>query len=63
MLQSLPDPTTNKKGGHCSIVLSQDMLCLSTWLALANVGYAAADQPIANYISRPLQRGSKLFAK
>lgn len=56
MLHSLPDPTKNKKGGHCSIVLSQDMLCLSTWLALANVGYAAADQPIANYICKPLQR-------
>jgi len=63
ILHLLPDTAKNKKGGHCSVVLSQDMLCLSTWLALAIHGYAAADQPITNYITRPLQSGGKLFAE
>ena len=62
-LHLLPDHTKNKKGGHCPVLLSCDAMCLSVWLPLAIVHYAAAGQPITNFITRPLQIGSKLFAE
>ena len=34
-LHLLPDTTRNKKGGHCTVTLSCDVLCLSSWLQLA----------------------------
>ena len=62
-LHLLPDHTKNRKGGHCPITLSLDVLCMSTWLPLAIHAYAVAGQPITNFITRPLERGSKLFAE
>ena len=35
MLHLLPDQTKNNKRGHCSVTLSCDLLCFSTWLKLA----------------------------
>ena len=62
-LHLIPDHTKNKKGGHCSITLTCDVLCFSTWLQLAVHHYSAAGQPITNHITRPLQVGSKVFAE
>jgi len=62
-LHLLPDTTKNKKGGHCTVTLSCDVLCFSTWLQLAVHHYAAAGQPIINFITRPLQVGTKTYAE
>ena len=62
-LHLLPDYTKTKKGGHCSITLTCDVLCVSTWLGLAVHHYAEAGQPIINYITRPLQVGTNLYAE
>lgn len=62
ILHLLPDTTTNKKGGHCRIVLSCDILCLSSWLQRAMHHCAAAGQQSTNFITRPLAVGTKRFA-
>ena len=63
MLHLLPDTTKNKKGGHCIVTLTCDVLCMSTWLQLVVHYYVAAGQPITNFITRPLQVGTKLFTE
>ena len=63
VLHLLPDHTKNKKGGHCRVTLTCDALCLSTWLARAVQQHAEAGQPITNFITRPLQVGTNLFAE
>ncbi len=35
VLHLLPDPTKYKKGGHCKITLSRDVMCFSTWFQMA----------------------------
>ncbi len=62
-LHLLPDSTKNKKGGHCSISLTCDVLCFTTWLQLALHQYAVAGQPITDYLTRPLQVGTKVFSE
>ena len=62
-LHLLPDTTKNKKGGHCKITLSCDALCFSSWLQMSVHYYAAAGQPITNFITRPLAVGTKRFAE
>ncbi len=42
VLHLLPDPTKYKKGGHCKITLSRDVMCFSTWFQMA-VHYHAAE--------------------
>ena len=56
-----PDMTKNKKGGSCTIALTKDMLCISTWLPLAVDAYAEAQQPITNYVVRPSQPDQSSF--
>ena len=63
VLHLLPDHTKNKKGGHCRVTLTCDVMCLSTWLARAMQQHAEAGQPITNYLTRPLQVGTSLFAE
>ena len=63
ILHLLPDTIKNKKGGHSSVTLTCDLLCLSTWLQLAVAQYAAAGQPITNYLTRPLQVGTKTYTE
>lgn len=63
MLHLLPDTTKNKKGGHCMVILTYGALCMSTWLQLAVHHYAAAGQPITNFLTRPLQLGTKVFTE
>ena len=62
-LHLLPDSTKNKKGGHCSVTLTCDVLCFTTWLQLALHHYAAAGQPTTDYLTRPLQVGTKVFSE
>ena len=59
----IPDSTKNKKGGHCSLTLSCDELCFSSWLQLAIYSYHAAGQPITNFLTRPLLKGTTQFAE
>ena len=63
ILHLLPDTTKNKKGGHSSVTLTCDLLCMSTWLQLAVAQYAAAGQPVTNYLTRPLQVGTKTYTE
>ncbi|DBA98223.1 TPA: hypothetical protein ACH3X1_001149 [Trebouxia sp. C0004] len=63
ILHLLPDTIKNKKGGHSSVTLTCDLLCLSTWFQLAVAQYAAAGQPITNYLTRPLQVGTKTYTE
>ena len=63
VLHLLPDTTKNKKGGHCKVVLSCDVMCFSTWLQLAVHHYAEAGQPITNFLTRPLSVGTKRFTE
>jgi len=63
VLHLLPDTTKNKKGGHCKITLTRDVMCFSTWFQMAVHHHAAAGQPITNYITRPLGVGTKQFAE
>ena len=62
-LYLFPDVTKNRKGGHCTVSISCDLLCFTTWLQLAVPAYEDARQPITNYVVRPLNRGSKTFAE
>ena len=63
ILYLLPDTTKNKKGGHCKVTLSCDVLCFSSWLKMAVHHYAAAGQPITSFITRPLAVGTKRIAE
>ena len=63
ILHLLPDTIKNKKGGHCVVTLTCDILCWFTWLQLAVHHYAAAGQPVTNFLTRPLQVGTKLYAE
>jgi len=63
MLHLLPGTTKNRKGGHCSVTLTCDVLCFSTWLQLVTHHYAEAGQPVTNFITRPLAVGTKQFAE
>jgi len=63
MVHLLPDTTKNRKGGHCSVTLTCDVLCFTTWLQLVTHHYAAAGQPVTNFITGPLTVGKKLFAE
>ena len=65
ILHLLPDTTKNKKGGHCKITLTGDIMCFSTWLQQlqAMYHYIVAGQPITNFITRPLETGTKQFAE
>ncbi|DBA78632.1 TPA: hypothetical protein ACH3X1_008554 [Trebouxia sp. C0004] len=38
-------------------------MCFTSWLQLAVHHYAAAGQPITNFLTRPLQVGTKLYAE
>ena len=57
------DRTKNKKGGYCTITLSRDVLCFSSWLQLSIDAHLAAGQPITNYLVRPLLKGTSTFAE
>ena len=63
VLHLLPDTTKNKKGGHCTVTLTCDVLCLPTWLQLAVTYFAEAGQPMTNFRTRPLQVGTQLYAE
>ena len=63
ILHLVPDTTKNRKGGHSSVPLTCDILSLSTWIQLAVAQYAAAGQPITNYLTRPLQVGTKTYTE
>ena len=63
VLRLLPDQTKDKKGGHCRITLTRDVMCCSTWLEMAMHCHAAAGQPIINHIIRPLGSNTKQFAE
>ena len=39
------------------------MLCFSTWLQLAVTHFLEAVQPITNFLTRPLQVGTKVYAE
>ena len=62
-LHLLPDVTKNKKGGHCTVTLTCDLLCFSFWFQLLLHAHTAAGQPITNYITRPLQSSGKTFSE
>ena len=62
-LHIYPDVTKNRKGGHCVVTLSCDVMCFTTWLQLAVQAYEEDMQPITNYFVRPLQKGTKVFAE
>ncbi len=63
MVYLLPDTTKNKKGGHCSVSLTCDVLCFTTWLQLVTYHYAAAGRRVTNFFTRPLAVGTKQFAE
>ena len=48
VLRVLPDHTKNKKGEHCPVTLTSDVLCFTTWLKRAKHHCAVAGQPITN---------------
>ena len=56
-LHIYPDVTKNRKGGYCTVIISGDLMCFTTWLQLAVTVYEEAQQPITYYIVRPLQKG------
>ena len=58
-----PDVTKNRKGGFCTVTVSADIMCFSTWLQLAVTAYEEAQQPITNYLLRPLAKGTQTFAE
>lgn len=58
-----PDATKSRKGGYCTVTISGDLMCFTTWLQLAVSAYDAAQQPITNHLVRPLQRGTQSFAE
>lgn len=58
-----PDVTKNRKGGYCTVTISGDLMCFTTWLQLAITAYEEAQQPITSYIVRPLQKGTQTFAE
>ena len=59
----LPDTTKNRKRGHCSFTLTCHVLYFTTWLQLMTHHYAAAGQPVTNFITRPLAVGTKQLAE
>ena len=58
-----PDCTKNKRGRHCQITLTCNHLCFTSWLRPAVALYAAAGQPITNFLTRPLEKGTKAYAE
>ena len=62
-LHIIPDATKNRKGGHCNIDLTCDLLCFSFWLQLLIHSYAAAGHPVTNWITRPLTSSGKSFTE
>ncbi|KAL0036933.1 hypothetical protein WJX77_005762 [Trebouxia sp. C0004] len=58
-----PDHSKNKKGGHCQITLTCDPLCFTSWLRPAVALYASAGQPITNVLTRPLDKGTQVYAE
>lgn len=62
-LHFIPETTKNKKGGHCNVTLTRDVLCFSSWFALLSHAHLAAGQPITNYITRPLNSSGKVFSE
>ena len=58
-----PDVTKNRKGGFCTVTISGDIMCFTTWLQLAVVAYEEAHQPITNYLVRPLAKGTHTFVE
>ena len=62
-LHLFPDITKNRKGGHCTVTLSCNIMCFTAWLQLATAAYEEAKQPITNYVVRPLHKGTKTFAE
>ena len=62
-LHLFPDVTKNRRGGHCTVTLSCDIMCFTAWLQLAAAAYEEAKQPITNYVVRPLHKGTKTFAE
>ena len=46
VLHLLPDTTKNKKGEHCKIAFTRDVMCFSTWFQMAVRHHADAGQPI-----------------
>ncbi len=59
----IPETTKNRKGGHCNVTLTRDVLCCSSWLVLLSHAHLAAGQPITNYITRPLNSSGKIFTE
>ena len=58
-----PDHTKNRKGGYCTVTISCDIMCFTTWLQLLVNASEEAKQPITNHLVRPLQRGTHTFAE
>ncbi len=62
-LHFIPETTKNRKGGHCNVTLTCDVLCCSSWLVLLYHARLAAGQPITNYITRPLNSSGNSSGK
>ncbi|KAL0040328.1 hypothetical protein WJX77_003603 [Trebouxia sp. C0004] len=62
-LHFIPETTKNRKGGHCNVTLTDDVLCCSSWLVLLSHAHLAAGQPITNHITRPLNSSGKVFTE
>ena len=58
-----PDVTENRQGGHCTVTISSDIMCFTTWLQLLVIASQEAKQPITNRIVRPLLKGTHTFAE
>ena len=61
-LHPFPDVTRNKRKVYCTVTLSCDLMCFSTWLQLAVAAHEDAKHPITNFTMRPLHKGTKVFA-
>ena len=62
-LRAGADTTKKRKGGHCKVTLSHNVMCFSFWFQLAVHHYAAAGQSITNFVTRPLAVGTKQCAE
>ena len=62
-LHFIPYTTKNKKGGHCSVTLTCDVLCFSSWFLLLSHAHMGAGHPSTNYITRPQAPSGKAFVE
>ncbi len=50
LVHIFPNVTKYRKGGHCTVILSCDIMCFTTWLQLAVESSVDLKQPIINCI-------------